>query len=80
MIIVLQLLALSYGIYHIVEGRAVWIVYNVDRFELIRNNDIVENNIQRTLPLYYEISLPKSTTCSYIIFKNAAESNQNMFD
>ena len=35
-IILLQLSALFYGIYSIEQGRPVWLVYNVDRFELVR--------------------------------------------
>jgi len=40
-IIVIQIIALAYGLYKIADGRPVWLVYNVDRFELIKNNEIV---------------------------------------
>jgi DNA-directed RNA polymerase subunit H (RpoH/RPB5) len=40
-IIVIQVIALAYGLYKIADGRPVWLVYNVDRFELIKNNEIV---------------------------------------
>lgn len=48
MIILIQLSALSYGLYSIAQGRPVWLVYNVDRFELVRNNEIIETNTQNS--------------------------------
>lgn len=39
-IVCLQLIALIYGIYKVEEGRPIWIVYNVDRFDLIRVSDL----------------------------------------
>ena len=43
-IISLQLIALFYGSYHIFQGRPVWIVFNVDQFELVRENEIYRQN------------------------------------
>lgn len=40
-IILIQVSALLYGLYSIEKGRPVYIVYNVDRFELVRKNEIV---------------------------------------
>jgi hypothetical protein len=51
-IILLQLSALGYGIYSIEQGRPVWIAYVVDRFELVRKNEIVDENITKALPQY----------------------------
>ncbi|MDQ8995861.1 TfpX/TfpZ family type IV pilin accessory protein [Acinetobacter soli] len=79
-IVLIQLSALFYGFYHIAEGRPVWIVYNVDRFELIRKNDIVENNIKNALPIYRETSLLKPAFVAAEFSKNTTERNQNMFD
>lgn len=50
-ILLLQVFALSYGVYTLYEARPIWIVHSVDRFELIRNND-----------LYAADSTPKSNT------------------
>ena len=44
-IVLLQISALSYGIYNIIQARPVWIVYSVDRFDLIRYNEIYNKNI-----------------------------------
>ncbi|MFU8926204.1 TfpX/TfpZ family type IV pilin accessory protein [Acinetobacter puyangensis] len=51
-IILLQLSALGYGVYSIEQGRPAWIAYVVDRFELVRKNEIVDENIIKALPQY----------------------------
>lgn len=51
-IILIQLSALCYGIYSIAQGRPVWIVYSVDRFELVKNNEIIDENLQNARPEY----------------------------
>lgn len=43
-IIIIQAVALSYGIYSIAQARPAWIVFNVDRFEMIKNNELVYSN------------------------------------
>ena len=52
-IVLVQLSALGYGLYSMYEARPVWMAYVVDRFELVRANDIVEDNKQT-------YNLPKS--------------------
>ncbi|MBW6955948.1 hypothetical protein KXS96_25125, partial [Salmonella enterica subsp. enterica serovar Weltevreden] len=32
---------LVFGVYNIAQARPAWVVFNTDRFELIRNNDLV---------------------------------------
>ncbi|MGE6390963.1 hypothetical protein ACQKDP_10315 [Psychrobacter pacificensis] len=41
-IALIQLSALSYGLYSVYEARPVFIAYVVDRFDLVRANDISE--------------------------------------
>ncbi|USA52366.1 type IV pilin accessory protein [Acinetobacter sp. C32I] len=55
-IILIQLIALSYGVYSIAQGRPVWLAYNVDRFELVRNNEILTEHIAQALPRYQKPS------------------------
>lgn len=43
-IVLIQLSALSYGLYSVYQARPVWIAYVVDRFELVRANDILEED------------------------------------
>lgn len=51
-IIILQLIAFSYGLYSISQARPAWIVYTVDRFELVQNNQILQENINQTKKEY----------------------------
>ncbi|KAF0569779.1 hypothetical protein FQV37_2404 [Psychrobacter nivimaris] len=51
-IVLIQLSALGYGLYSVYQARPVWIAYVVDRFELVRANDILQEDEQ----IYY---LPK---------------------
>ena len=45
-IVLIQLSALGYGLYSVYQARPVWIAYVVDRFELVRANDILEEDEQ----------------------------------
>lgn len=42
-IIALQLSAFIYGLWHIADGRPAWLVFNIDRFELVRNNEVIHD-------------------------------------
>lgn len=55
-IILIQIVALCYGVYNIEQGRPVWLVYNVDRFELVRKNELVDTNIQQAKPQFQKTS------------------------
>lgn len=55
-IILLQLSALLYGIYSIGQGRPVWLAYNVDRFEVVRKNELIEDHLEQALPQYQQPS------------------------
>lgn len=46
-IISIQVLALGFGLYKIADGRPVWIVFNVDRFELVKNNEVIIQHIEK---------------------------------
>lgn len=56
-IVLIQLSALIYGVYKVSEGRPIWIVYNVDRFDLIRVNDIENINSSNKNSQYNKLSL-----------------------
>lgn len=48
-IVILQVLALFYGVYNIAQGRPAWIVYYKNSYELIRHSDvIVESNLSKS--------------------------------
>ncbi|WP_201587810.1 TfpX/TfpZ family type IV pilin accessory protein [Psychrobacter jeotgali] len=55
-IVLLQLSAFIYGFYHVYDGRPTWIAYNIDRFELIKNNEIDTRKLLEALPQYQKVS------------------------
>ncbi len=78
-IILLQLSALFYGIYSIEQGRPVWIVFNVDRFELVRKNEIVDQNINHAQPQFQQPSWLKPQFVAMEFAKNIEQRNNDMF-
>ncbi|EPF74043.1 TfpX/TfpZ family type IV pilin accessory protein [Acinetobacter indicus] len=63
-IILIQLSALIYGLYSIEKGRPAYIAYNIDRFELVRKNEIASNDYQHnenfgSYPSYVVVQYPK---------------------
>lgn len=43
-IVLVQICALCFGVYSVAQGRPVWVVYNVDRFQVVRNNELIIQN------------------------------------
>ena len=43
-VVLIQLSALGYGLYSVYDARPVWMAYVADRFELVRVNDIIEDD------------------------------------
>ena len=78
-IIFLQLIALFYGIYSIEQGRPAWLVYNVDRFELVRKNEIIQDNIAKALPQYQQPSWLKPQFVATEFAKDANQRSDDMF-
>lgn len=80
-IAVLQLSALAYGLYHVYEGRPVWIAYNVDRFDLVRVNEIDTRKIAQAKP---EFQILSNTGPKYVAAviptTNLEKKNQILFD
>lgn len=78
-IVLIQLSAFIYGFYAISQGRPAWLVYNIDRFELVRNNEIVEDNIEKALPQYQQPSLLKPQYVAVEFAKDTQQRNNDMF-
>lgn len=55
-IILIQIAALCYGVFSIEQGRPAWLVFYADRFELVRKNDIILENIDQVQPQFQQIS------------------------
>ena len=56
-IALLQLAALSYGVWVLYESRPVWIVFVKDRFELVRANHVLEAERAKAKPPYSELAI-----------------------
>lgn len=81
MIVLLQIFALGYGVYSVSEGRPVWTVFNGNRFELIRNNELLDVSVDRRVNNeYYHPSLLGPKYVAVKIAENSLEREQNMFD
>lgn len=78
-IIVLQILALGYGVYSIEQGRPVWITYNVDRFELVRKNEIITGHIEQALPQFQHPSWFKPQWVGVEFAKDANVRSDDLF-
>lgn len=80
-IVLLQIFALGYGVYSVSEGRPVWTVFNGNRFELIRNNELLDVSVDRRVNNeYYHPSLLGPKYVAVKIAEDSLEREQNMFD
>ena len=80
-IVLLQLAALGYGVYSLAEGRPVWIAFNGNRFELIRNNELLDVGIDHRVDNeYYHPSLLGPKYVAVKIAEDSSERDQNMFE
>lgn len=78
-IILIQIIALGYGVYSIAQGRPVWLAYNVDRFELVRNNEILTEQIAQASPQYQQPSWLKPQFVGVEFAKDTQQRNDDMF-
>ena len=78
-IIAIQIAALCYGIYSIEQGRPTWLAYNVDRFELIRKNDIIQNGLKYAQPQFQQVSWFKPQYVAVNFAKDVKQRNDDMF-
>lgn len=77
-IIIVQIVALMYGLYNITQARPVWLVQTGDRFELVRNNDI---NFDRNIKSDYKA--PSWLTPQFVATvsgKTVEEQNKYLFE
>lgn len=78
-IILIQIAALCYGVYSIEQGRPTWLVYNVDRFELVRKNELVDTNIQQAQPQFQKPSWFKPQYVATEFAKDTQQRSDEMF-
>lgn len=78
-IILVQICALGFGVYSVAQGRPVWVAYNVDRFELVRNNDIILDNIAQADPKFQKASWLKPQFVATQFAKDKEKRQDDMF-
>lgn len=78
-IITIQIIFLCYGIHGIEQGRPVWIAYNVDRFELIRKNEIIADDITQALPQFQQVTWLSPQWVGVELSKNKKQREEDMF-
>lgn len=76
-ILIIQLCALAVGIYSMAQGRPAWIAFHADRFELIRNNEIVVQSTDKISPEYES---PSWYGVQYVAVKKPSNQNQKNDD
>lgn len=76
-IILIQISALSYGLYSIAQARPVWIAFNHDRFELVRNNELKTENITHAQPQYRQ---PTWLQPQYVAVKQAVDPQEQQIE
>ncbi|MDN5626199.1 MAG: type IV pilin accessory protein [Acinetobacter sp.] len=69
-VVFIQVIALSYGIYSIYQARPAWIAFNYDHFELVRNNNIKTDHIDKAEDQYQQ---PTWLTPRYVAVKQATD-------
>lgn len=76
----IQLLCLAVSVYAIYNIKPVWIAYNVDRFELILNTDLINTKINNADKKFKKPSYFNPQYVGVESSKNNEEHNSNMFD
>ena len=78
-IILIQLSALCYGVYSIAQGRPVWLAYNIDRIELVRNNEIIQDHLDRAQTQFQHPSWLKPQYVGVELAKDANQRGDDLF-
>ena len=56
-----------------------WLAYNVDRFEVIRNNEVIEDNISQALSQYQQVSWLRPQLVGVEFARDASIRSDDMF-
>lgn len=78
-IILIQIAALCYGVYSIAQGRPVWLAYNVDRIELVRNNEIIQDHVDQAQTQFQHPSWLKPQYVGVDFAKDANQRGNDLF-
>lgn len=79
-IAILQISALVYGVHAVAEGRPAWLVYSVDRFEVVRVLDVDARELNKAKVEYRSPSWLKPQWVAVKTPENIEEKNTIMFE
>ncbi|ENW20208.1 Fimbrial assembly protein FimB [Acinetobacter haemolyticus CIP 64.3 = MTCC 9819] len=79
-IILIQLTALVYGVYTIQQGRPVWLVFNVDQFEVVRSNEVYNKNIKQAEVRFQNAPILNPQFAAVKLSENPEQKQKDMFD
>lgn len=79
-IVLLQILALGYGLWTISQGRPAWLVFNADRFDSVRVNEIDNRNISKAKQVYQNPSWFYPQWVAAVAPKDIEENNTVTFE
>ncbi len=79
-IVILQISALGYGLWTISQGRPAWLVFNVDRFDVVRMNELDNRKIEQARQEYQNPSWLYPKWVAAIAPKNIEENNKVTFE
>ncbi|MFZ0024079.1 TfpX/TfpZ family type IV pilin accessory protein [Acinetobacter sp.] len=78
-IIFIQIAALCYGVFSIEQGRPVWLAYNIDRFELIRKNEIIDEHLDQAQSQFQQTSLLQPQYVAVEFSRDKKQREDDMF-
>lgn len=78
-IIVIQIAALIYGLHSLAQGRPAWIVFNQNKFELIRVNDQIIENTKYIHKQFQSISWTGPQYVAAVPSKNMKQREDDLF-
>ena len=79
-IVMLQVSALCYGLWTISQGRPVWLVFNIDRFDSVRMNELDNRKITKAKREYRYPSVFSPQWVAAIAPKSIEENNKVTFE
>ena len=78
-IIIIQIAALIYGLHSITQGRPVWIVFNQNKFELVRVNDQFIENTEHIHKQFQTISWTGPHYAAAVPSQNMKQREDDLF-
>lgn len=79
-IVVLQVSALCYGLWTVYQGKPAWLVFNADRFDVVRIIEIDKRKINQVKDKYRTLSLFSPKWVASIAPQNIEENNDILFE